>query len=179
MTKMKSLSLSLLGMYCLCIVAVSFAQSLDASPKAETSRDITVERLADSSVISIKINAPPSSGHALSDICVAGKVSQSGKIKSLLIRFTADPSFVPSGETAIIISKTEKLTLYSSSIHRIGESGKSGYTLTYLNDLDSILAGSATVSDTTVYMDLFSKNNKADRLGIPLEFFNLLRAPPR
>lgn len=179
MLKMKSLSLSLLGLYCLFVAAGVYAQGLDASPNVETLRDIIVEQAADFSVVSIKIDTAASPGLPLSDICVSGKVNKAGKLKSLLIRFSADSSFVPSGEAGIIISGTTKRTLYSSSIHKVGEAERSSYTLTYLNDLDEVLADSAAVSQSTVFMDLFSKKNKIARLGIDLKFFKLLRAPSR
>jgi len=179
MKKTKSLSRSLFWICCLLLVSGAYAQGADVSPNVEALRGIAIERAEDSSIVSILIDPISSLNLPLSEIRVAGKVNQSGKLKSLSIRFCADSSFVPSGEAELILSDEKKLTLYSSSIQRVNEPGKTNYTLTFLNNLDAILLDTVAISEGTVFMNLFSKKNKAAKLGIALEFFKLLRSPPR
>lgn len=179
MKKTKSLSRSLFWICCLILVSGAYAQETGVSPKAETLRGIAIERAEDSSTVSIQIDPISSPDLSLSEIRVAGKVNQSGKLRSLSIRFCADSSFVPSGEAELILSDEKKLTLYSSSIQRVNEPEKTNYTLTFLNSLDAVLSDTVAISESMVFMNLFSKKNKTARLGIALEFFKLLRSPQR
>ena len=176
---MKNLSRSLFLICCFSMVFGAYAQGTSVSPNAETLRGIAIERAEDSSTVSIQIDPISFPDLSLSEIRVAGKVNQSGKLKSLSIRFCADSSFVPSGEADLMLSDGRKLTLYSSSIQRVSDPEKTNYTLTFLNNLDAILLDTVAISESTVFMNLFSKKNKAARLGIASEFFKLLRSPPR
>jgi len=179
MKKTKSLSRSLFWICCFILVSGAYAQETGISPKAETLRGIAIERAEDSSTVSIQIDPISSPDLSLSEIRVAGKVNQSGKLRSLSIRFCADSSFVPSGEAELILSDEKKLTLYSSSIQRVNEPEKTNYTLTFLDSLDAVLSDTVAISESMVFMNLFSKKNKTARLGIALEFFKLLNSPQR
>jgi hypothetical protein len=179
MKKMKSLLLLFMGILYLFLTSAVYAQKTDVLSNADALSDIKVEHSIDSSIVSTNINSSLSSGHALSDIRLSGKVDHTGKLRSLSICFSADASFVPSGEAEIMVSEKERITLYSSSIQRRMATEKTSYTLTYLSGLGDIAAENFGKSQNTVFMDLFSKTNKAERLGIPSDFFEFLRAPMR
>lgn len=179
MKKMKSLLLSLLGIYFLFLPAGLSAQSADVPSDVDALRDIKIEHSVDSSIVSINIQSSLSSEQTLSDIHMSGKVDQRGKLRSLSISFCADADFVPSGEAEIIVSEKDSITLYSSSIQRRNESEKISYTLTYLSGLDTVIRDNVGRPKKTVFIDIFSKTNKAERMGIPMEFFTLLGSPGR
>jgi hypothetical protein len=179
MKKTKSLSLSLWWVCCIFLVSGAYAQDTSAPPDSKTLGDIEIERSGDSSLISVRIDPAASSEPALSEISLAGKLSQSGKLRSLTIRFCADSGFVPSGEVEIIVSDETKLTMYSSSVQKVNQPEKTDYTLTFLNGLDSVIAESDAISESNVFLNLYSNKNKTARLGVPTAFFNLLGSPPR
>lgn len=160
MKKMKGFSLSLCRICFLFMVVGAYAQQNQVSPNVEALRDIVIERSGDSSVISVRIDPADSSEPSLSEISLSGKLSQSGKLKSLTIRFCADSGFVPSGETEIIVSDETKLTLYSSSVQKMNEPEKTNYIITFLNNLDSVVAESGAISESTVFLNLYSKKTK-------------------
>jgi hypothetical protein len=179
MKKMNRILLSFFGIYLLFSSAGVYAQEIIQSSKVATLGDIEVAHLKDYSNVTVHIYAPLSSEGALSDISITGKVCLSGELKSLIVKFSAEKSFIPSGELEISVSEKSKMTLYSSSVQKINKPEKTSYTLTYLNDLDDVMAKSIGSAQATFFMDLFSEKDKAARLGIASEFFELLRDPSR
>jgi hypothetical protein len=115
-------------------------------------------------------------GRPVSEVSLSIHFNEAKLLKSLVLRFDAAPSFVPSGEVSFIFSESKRITLYCLPVVRASKAGKTSYQLTFLSNLSPLCQTDMVPTGEKVGLAVFTKKNSFETLSLPKAFFELMRA---